>query len=163
MDEISQYILKLDLRGLYISLKLTDIENSEYNLFLHYLFCLGLISDFWHYLELLESHYASTSPRDEKWGREQLEENLKKKLKSTDDISDLFNEFHEEKAVILESQKELYKSQDSGLIPLSIDRINSHSLTKEEIDELERIRLNFIESYSNKVGLVEKYILDEED
>lgn len=162
MDEISQYILKLDLRGLYISLKLTDIEANEYNLFLHYLFCLGLISDFWNYLELLESHYSS-SPRDEKWGREQLEENLKKKLKSTEDISGLFNEFHEEKAVILESQKELHKSQNSGLIPLNVDRINSHSLIKEEIDELERIRLNFIESYPNKVGLVEKYILDGED
>lgn len=161
MDEISQYILKLDLKGVYISLKLIDMEASEYNLFLHYLFCLGLISDFWNYLELLESHYTS-SPRDEKWGREQLEENLKKKLKSTEDISNLFNEFHEEKAVILESQKELHKSQNSGLIPLSVERINSHSLIKEEIDELERIRLNFIESYPNKVGLVEKYILEDE-
>jgi hypothetical protein len=149
-----------------LRIQLAYLTQKRYNLLLHFLFCLGLIRDYWSYLNLRESIYTSFNPELEKWNREHLIDMIVQRVKnSTINICDIFTEFEkEEEHSIAQSYADIETAWETGLIPTSLNPFDIKPLTAKEENMIDTIRLNFVDYFPDSKGLVGKYILgiDEE-
>lgn len=164
MENNDSNILNLDNKKaseLYMQIRLADLTSEQYNLFLHFLFCLGLIRDYWCYLNFRESFYTSLDSELEKWNRKHLVDMIVQRVNnSTINICDIFTEFEkEEEHSIAQSYADIETAWETGLIPTALNPFDIKPLTAKEENMIDTIRLNFVDYFPDSEGLVGKYIL----
>lgn len=156
-SDLNKKILKTHVQS-----QLKELSSGDYNIFLHFLFCLGLIQDYWYYINLRETFYTSLNPSLETWNREVLIDRIISRVNyQVKNIDDIFTEFKREKEhSILLSYEELKAAWEAESVPAVQNPFDIKPLTAEEENTIDIIRLNFIEYFPDSKGLISKYVLD---